>query len=257
MYADSELDYINDCRNKINMYPGEIFSDGNSLCKKVLRALKNECLLTARNGHDKLPPDFCSEECNIMFDAMMVNDTEIEIKKGKFKNSKKGREREMEDEINKLGIFDVEKCKVFCNSECLDYHEHSIDNFVKQARRVIENHIKKIKIWEKELPNIKYKGLFIFDECSVYFKGECKPTNNFKYRFTYEGNKLNVYFPWLDKNIMQQIYNSEIDFVIWYSPYKKNTLMLQTKTAYPTVVILDTRYHKDLVDYVYEEYELS
>lgn len=260
MYADDEVDYISSCRDKINSYPEEIYYDKNSLCKKILRVLQNECLLTARNGHDQLPPDFYSEECEIMFDAMRVNDTEIEVENKKKKillNSKFKREKNIYKELEELEIFNMEKCTIFCNSEYIDYCEHSIDNFFKQAQRVVEKHIKKIKIWKKELPNIKYKGLFIFDESSVYFKGVCVPVDNTTWFFLYEGELPSVYFPWLDKNIMQQVYDSEIDFIVWYSPYKKNSFARQAGITYPSVVILDTRYPQNLVDYVYDEYELS
>lgn len=260
MYADNEIDYIESCRHEINTYANRIKSDGNSLCKKVLNALRNEELLTARNRHDQLPPDFCSSAFNIMFDALRVNDTEIVSEKKKLINKKFARERKMEKDLKQFGI-NTDNCSVFCNSEYTDFKEHSLLNFSNQAKRTIVNHIGKTHIWEKELPDIKYKGLFIFDESGVYFEGDCipmeKPTENSQWLFKFKNNPPHIYFPWLDKTIMQSIYDSAIDFVIWFCPYKYSTIIEQTGLSYPSVIILDVRYGKTLIEYAYNEYTLG
>jgi hypothetical protein len=242
------------------MSSNNIFSDGNSLCKKVLKLWKDEKLLRSRNGHDQLPPDFYSTICGVMFDALRVNDTEVVSEKGKFINNKFARERKMEKELKQLGVK-TDNCTIFCNSEYVDFNEHSLQNFSNQAKRTIDEHISKIHIWNKELPDIKYKGLFIFDESGVYFEGECipaeKPDENSQWIFAFKDNPPHIYFPWLDKNIMQSIFDSEIDFVVWFCPYKYSSLIKQTGILYPTVAILDVRYGKPLVEYIYDEYTLG
>ena len=260
MYADNETDYIETCRQEINTYSNHIKSDGNSLCRKVLNALRNEDLLTARNGHDQPPPDFFSDKCSIMFDALRVNDTETTTERGKLINNKFARERKMEKKLQKLGI-DIENCNVICNSEYVDFNEHSLTNFSNQAKRTTDKHINKIHIWKDELPNIKYKGLFIFDESGLYFEGDCvpveTPAENSQWLFIPKHNPPHIYYPWLDKNIMQSICDSELDFVVWYCPYKHSTITQQTKASYPLVTILDVRYGKSLLEYIYNEYTLG
>ena len=260
MYADNETDYIETCRQEINAYPNYIKSDGNSLCRKVLNALRNKELLTARNGHDQLPPDFCSTTFGIMFDALRVNDTETVSEKGKFTNNKFARERKIEKELKQLGI-DIDDGRMFCNSEYVDFKEHSLLNFSNQAKRTIDEHINKIHIWKDELPNIKYKGLFIFDESGLYFEGDCipaeTPAENSQWLFISKHNPPHIYYPWLDKNIMQSICDSELDFVVWYCPYKHSTITQQTKASYPSITILDVRYGKSLLEYIYNEYTLG
>lgn len=260
MYADNEIDYITSCRKEINTYSNRIESDSNSLCRKVLNALRNEDLLTARNGHDQPPPDFFSDKCSIMFDALRVNDTEIKNEWGKIINNKFARERKMEKELQKLGI-NMENRNVICNSEYVDFSEHSLINFSNQAKRTIDEHIKKIHIWKDELPNIKYKGLFIFDESGLYFEGCCipaeTPAENSKWLFIPKHNPSHIYYPWLDKNIMQPICDSELDFVVWFCPYKHSTITEQTGILYPSVVILDVRYSRTLIEYAYDEYTLG
>ena len=136
MYADNETDYIESCRQEINTCPNQIKSDGNSLCRKVLNALKNEKLLTARNGHGQLPPDFCSTTYGIMFDALRVNDTEFISEKGKYINNKFARERKMEKELKQLGmdIDDLERLRPL--SEKLD-EKHLYEKVIYDA--YIEN----------------------------------------------------------------------------------------------------------------------
>ena len=260
MYADNETDYIETCREEINAYPGHIKSDGNSLCRKVLNALRNKESLTARNGHDQLPPDFYSAIYGLMFDALRVNDTEIISESGKLINNKFIRERKMEKELKQLGT-DINNCTIFCNSEYADFKEHSLLNFSNQAKRTIDNHISKINTWNEELPDIKYKGLFIFDETGVYFEGKCvpveEPAENSQWLFMFKDNPPHIYFPWLDKIIMQSVYDSSLDFVVWFCPYKHDTIVRQTGVDYPSVIILDVRRGKTLVEYTYDEYTLG
>ena len=260
MYADNETDYIEACRQEINAYPNHIKNDGNSLCRKVLNALRNEELLTARNGHDQLPPDFYSTTYGIMFDALRVNDTETNSERGKLINNKFALERKMEKELKHLGM-DIDDCTIFYNSEYVDFKEHSLLNFSNQAKRTIDEHISKIHIWDKELPDIKYKGLFIFDESGVYFEGECipveRPAENSQWLFKFKDNPPHIYFPWLDKTIMQSICDSSIFFVVWFCPYKHSAIVEQTGVNYPSVTILDVRYGKTLVEYTYDEYTLG
>ena len=260
MYGDNETDYIESCRSEINTNPSCVRSDGNSLCRKVLNALRNEDLLTARNGHDQLPPDFVSDKCSIMFDALRVNDTETITERGKPINNKFARERKMEKELQKLGI-NTENYNVICNSEYVDYNEHSLTNFSNQAKRTINDHIGKIHIWKDEFSSMKHKGLFIFDESGLYFEGSCIPTEtpaeNSQWMFLFKNNPPNLYYPWLDQNIMQSICDSELDFVVWYCPYKHSTITQQTRASCPSVTILDVRYGKSLLEYIYNEYTLG
>ena len=255
MFADNELDYLQYCQSIIEDFPQGIKTDGNSLCKKILNLLKNQNLLISRNGHDQLPPDFYSEIYKIMFDALRVNDTEI-INKGKFKNPKFARERMMEKELKQK--INTDNKKIICNSENLTNNEHSLINFSNQAQRTINEHINKIKIWEKELPDMKYKGLFIFDESDLYFKGTAIPLENSKWCFLTQDTSFNFYYPWLDKNIMEPVYNSNLNFIVWFCPYKFFSSIGNFDTNYFNTIILDVRYNnKNLIQYNYNEYALS
>lgn len=248
MFLDNETDIINLIFEHVHSSNVLLYS-GNSFSKKILNYIKKIGTFTENNSHSALPPDFYSDEFSCMFDVMRINDSEIK----KSYNPVKIRERQLEKEIKKSGILDMVSPNptIFIISEGRD-DEHSFKNYKKQCNRVMSEHIKKISIWKNEHPDIKYKGLLIFDETNCYFEGCVIDVYVDLCAFLWDASKPIVYHkPWMDAAFIENAYKSDLDFVIWFCPYKPyGNLLQQTHYHYPKLVILDTRFPRyDFMQY--------
>lgn len=219
--------------------------NGNSFNKKIFRCLLDEANLIADNGHDVLPPDFYSDEHSMMFDVLRINDSEVK----KTYNPVKIRERKGCAEVSQEfdGIF-APDAKMLVISDSDDAGECAYKKYVKNTRRVIGEHIKKLPLWKERHPDIKYKGLFVFDETEVYFEGLSMPSgcSEFGKRWV-RGVKCGceLHRPWLDERLIGQVYESGIDFVVWFCPYKPCGVALDVEPDFPYMTIVDTRFHFD------------
>lgn len=232
----------------------DVVGGGSSLVTKVRRCLLNCNSLCADNGKASLPPDFYCELHSIMFDVMCINDSEVK----KSYNPVKIRERARFNEFVKR-YGDVIKSKdviVTVQDEIPEAREHTYDRYVRMAKRVISEHISKIPLWVQKCPGIKYKGLFIYDETDVYFEGWSEPTGKtepgHEWRRLYRGCAKDVVLhePWRDRNFVEQVFSSDIDFLVWFCPCKVDNFAMQLGRRFPGGAILDTRYAYDgYVDY--------
>lgn len=241
MMFDDERDILDFARSFMTVSSVLQFN-GNSFNKKVLRCLQDESCLTENNGHDDDPPDFYSMSHNMMFDVFRVNDSE----KKKSYNPVKMRERDRHREIvQKFGDMLVPEAKIMIASETDDPHDHTYRQYVKNVSRVSGAHIKKIPLWDKTCPSIKYKGFFIFDETEAYYDGVSMPTGS-----VVPGQEWLRgvdpdgcwHMPWFDRKLVQNLYDAPIDFVAWFCPYKVYGVAVQMGMKYPSLAILDVRY---------------
>lgn len=252
MFLDNEIDAVNYIMHGLDHY-NVLQYDGNSFNKKIFMYVKNLDKFIENNGHDALPPDFYSDEFSCMFDVMRVNDSEIK----KSYNPVKMRERQAEKDIKESGILNAMSSNptIIINSESDNDNEHTLKNYIKNSNRVMSEHIKKINIWKSEHPNIKHKGLLIFDETESYFEGYVQHVYADQYVFAWDANKpLVLHKPWMDATFVKKAYDSELDFVIWFCPYKSHgSLWQKTHYDYPELVILDTRFPRTS----YIQYDIS
>ena len=251
MFLDKEIDLMKYLQINLALEQVLLYN-GNSLEKKVWHCIKDIDALQDNSGHDSLPPDFFSTRYSVMFDVMRTNDTEEK----KTYNPKLSRERKMENELKEKEIIGEHNPNaiVICNSETSKVDEHSYTKYLKQLKRVVSDHLSsnghpnKVKeIWEKEHPNIKYKGLLVFDETECYYEGQTFYAGNEQFAHLWRNDKpLVLHRPWEDKNMMQQFYESDLDFVVWACPYKVfSSITLESKQFYPAVVIIDVRNRRD------------
>ena len=221
----------------------------NSFEQEVFECLNDIDNLKFNNGHNCLPPDCYSNKHNLMFDVMRINDSEV----SKHKNPIKERERKIINELKQRYGIDEKNIIVDSQLPGKGYDkEHKIDYYLKQYKRVVENHINKIPTWEKEHPSITRKGLLICDETELFFEGKAiKLPLIDKWMFLSRKNGV-IHKPWADKKMMEIIFNSKLDFVIWYFPYKPYSAIKKSVEKYPSVVIVDTRKHENnLIEYDY------
>lgn len=232
---------------------------GSSFCYKIIKRLCREDELIENIGHDCSPPDYYSDALDIMFDVMRVNDSECRRHNNPVFREMSMIKKEAAKKINTLGLSDAYAVMPFLNTdESIGYDKvHKFSYYRKHVSRVVSEHIRKIPIWCKEHPKIKYKGLMILDEAGIYFKGKVLPKveeDGSIYWYYIVQKPLIVHYPWLDEFLMAPIINSNLDFVIWFHPYTEESI-LNTKflnREYPALIVIDVR-HKLNGMKLYEE----
>jgi len=202
MYFDDENEILR-CARDYMICDKVLHFNGNSFNKKVQRCLLDTGGLVSDNGHDALPPDFYAPSHNMMFDVLRINDSEVR----KRYNPVKMRERKRCGEVmEKFGDMLAPNAEMVVISETDRSEEHAYKQYVKNAKRVIGEHIKKIPLWEKKCPGIRYKGLFVCDETEAYFEGISMPSGNPDPDYAWlrvVNTKCGLHKPWLDENLVR------------------------------------------------------
>lgn len=244
----------------------------NDFERKILRYIKNVGSFTQNNGHDCPPPDYYSDEFSCMFDVLRINDSEVKKKNNpvlaKEKKAKKEFENALKEELEKDGgdedVLNSPYLQIMYIADSSgNINEHSYPNYKRQAQRVIGEHIKKIPLWKKEHPNILHKGLLIFDETGLCIEATKKHKKDDEFAYSFDAKRgLIIHETWNDPIFMQAIYDSCLDFVIWFNPlkyandvlYNYNTLNFnKPDVKYPAIVIVDAR--NRITDYKEFNYE--
>ena len=170
------------------------------------------------SGKGDPPPDFYNDKLKIMMDVMKVDDHGFISPKGATVNPTRQRESELMRELKEKGFLDkFPNAKIFINAvtDLPTREDHNYqyyrDNFIK----TVKSHIEKIKRYQENHPGYKII-FFVFDESSQYMQVDQKI------------DKIDVgivakAFPhlwFLDKAFVSSFENSELDFLIWFTPYK-------------------------------------
>ena len=244
---DNEQNILNYLLTRTNQ---TLLLRGNSFEKKILRYIKDIKSFTSNNGHGDLPPDYYSDKYSIMFDVLRVNDTEVKktynpLKIEERKIRQLAKEQELLDLPNIAPVLEVD--------EPDDVNAHTYQKYCKQASRTIGEHIRKIPLWIKEHPAIKNKGLLVFDETEFCFEGSITSVGHGQFLYRYK-SPLIIHEAWNDENFVKQIYEADLDFVIWFCPYKPyGKIPMKYNINYPAIVIVDTRFQRTN----YKEYDYS
>lgn len=173
------------------------------------------------SGKGDPPPDFYSDTYGSMMDVMRVDDHGFISKKGKVVNPTLAKEHEIIKDFERKGLFvtnpDV-RLQVLASTDLPTDEDHNYSFYRDSFRRTIASHIKKIKRYKENHPGYKVI-FFVLDESSAYFElDSCT-------RRISEGEAFSGY-PHLwyeDKEFIEAFANTEIDYLIWYTPYKHCT----------------------------------
>ena len=172
------------------------------------------------SSKNDLPPDFYNPDLKLMMDVMRVDDHTHIDKNGKIVNLHNKRESELLVEmINKNDSLRIaaEKGNVFIipRIDLPTDEDHNYNNYKECYNRVINKHIKKIKKYKENHPGYKVI-FFVVDESSPYIKcfGEKRA------RVVGESIYAQPHFWWVDNNMLSCFRDSEVDYLIWMTPYK-------------------------------------
>lgn len=198
--------------------------------KSLICAMKELPKWTANNGHANEPPDYFSIDHRLMFDVMRVNDSEtvITTKRGKkvYNNPTLKRERNLLQEIRDV-FPNVSEDNIFINAvPDGDYDKiHNYQNYYNHAQRVFSSHIARIPRCRELHPGYKM-GFLVMDETESYLQH----SNIIDAAAPYDSNRVyqvlaTPHVPFIDKRFMECLFKSDLDFVIWFMPYKHNEKM--------------------------------
>lgn len=201
------------------------------------------------SGKNDPPPDFYNKKRKIMMDVMRIDDHAFVDDKGNVINNHNKRESEIINKLiknNKNFLELAKKGNIFINpdSGLRGEQDHNYEYYINNFKRVVSNHIKKIEQYKKNHQGYKIV-FFIVDESSPYIKEiKDKRPDDVDTPFFAHPHK------WcFDKNMIDIIINSEIDYVIWMTPYKHFKTIEKIKIPMATIIDVK-RIKKDyLIDY--------
>lgn len=189
------------------------------------------------SAKNELPPDFYNNKLKLMMDVMRIDDHTYVGKKGRIINRYNERESKIVKELINLNekfkeVAESGRLFISPDSGLRGHDDHNYQMYVDNFKRVIEKHIKKINNYKTNHPNFKVI-FFIFDESTPYMKLiDCEAPKN-------PGDLLHgdLHYWWKDRNMLDIIKNSSIDYLVWMTPYK--VFQSVEKVKYPLAVIYE------------------
>lgn len=172
-------------------------------------------------GKSDPPPDFFSDIYKYMMEVMRVDDHSYKNRKGKVVNPTNSHIRDVEKEIVQSGIMEIcPNAELMINAftNLPTDEDHNYRYYYKNFARIVEHHKKRIDLYKKNHPNYKVI-FFIMDESSGYFKAE--DINDITKEKKIGGMTLGTpHFHFMDNKFIRVFENSDIDYLIWYTPFK-------------------------------------
>lgn len=188
------------------------------------------------SGKNDPPPDYYSDKFKLMMDVMRIDDHSFINKKGKICNPHNQRESILRKELEKKNNQIKEASlagRLYINPYTKgEDHNYLLykDNFI----RVISNHINKISMYNANHKDYKLI-FFVCDESSPYIENIC---SDFQ-KFTKAGQEkdVNPHLWWVDNNMLKTMKDSNVDYLIWYTPYKWFNSV--PKVVLPRAIVFD------------------
>lgn len=221
-------------RRDIGMFP---FNLKNILLYRNIHNKRKWRRWIDTSAKNELPPDFYNNKLKLMMDVMRIDDHAYIDDKGRVINRHNERESKLVEElISKNEMFKeiAEKGNLFItpDSGLRGYEDHNYNFYVDNFKRVVSKHINKIEKYKKNHPGFK-TIFFVFDESSPYMKLiDCDVPKK-------PGDLMHgdLHQWWNDSNMLNVIKNSDIDYLIWMTPYKFFNSV--GKVRYPLAMIYE------------------
>lgn len=205
------------------------------------------------SGKDAPPPDFYCDDFQLMMDVMRVDDHGFK-KKGKTINPTLTREHQLEKELKESGILDQSpNAKIFINAvtDLSTREDHNYNYYLANFKRTVENHKSKITRYRQNHPEHRII-FFVFDESSMYCEVE-EANKAIKKGEMFIGYP---HFWFFDKEFLSVFEKSDIDYLIWYTPYKHFEAIIPPLQI-PSVCVYDCKKTLDNQKTYKPEYMMS
>lgn len=197
---------------------------------------------TNSSGKSDPPPDFFSDELGLMMDIMRVDDHGHVGRDGKsIVNPTLQRESEVMRELKQKGILDIfpnAQPHLIVDRRLPTDEDHNYIFYRDNFNRTVGSHIKKIANYRSNHPGLK-TVFMVFDESSPYFES-MEPYKARKIGDVQRG-KPHLWF--LDSAFMAIVKNSDIDYLVWFTPYKHCDLFssIDGRVELPMAVVINVR----------------
>lgn len=234
----------------------EIFILGNIFrCKRLLLSLRNYFRRkkwinsSAKNAP---PPDFYNDKTKMMMEVMKIDDHAFIDSRGKIQNPTAKKEKELLKSYfgkdYKTDRNDL-SCYVVASSGLPTKEDHDYQKYFTNFQRVFENHNSKIPKYKENHPGYKII-FFVYDESSAY----CECINSKDASLMPEIGrviKVNPHYPFFDRKFMDIIIKSNVDYVIWFMPWKLIRMTYKRNLSFPKCAIIEKGniVEKKLIDY--------
>ena len=223
--------------------------------RRLISFIKNDTIWTNNATDTNNPPDLYIDKYKMMADLMMVDDNGhyITTKDGEQKYINK--EREATSKLYKQlcgkdaaeTFPDIGELLLVADTSHIPTNEHHcFEWYYKEFKRIVEEHIKSIKIYKQKFP--AYKTIFfIVDESTSYIRTKCLPKDVDINKPTLTDIQ-DIHFPFWDSSFLDVLKGTTqtddgltvgIDYVVWYMPYKFIKTTNGMLKILPTIAVLD------------------
>lgn len=247
---DKELNIIKDFQEMNNYEIALIPMDLKtiSIFKSIHSKRKWKKWIDSSSKND-LPPDFYNPNLKLMMDVMRVDDHTHIDENGKLVNPHNKRESELLEEIIKKNDslrIAAENGNVFIipRTNLPTNEDHNYNYYKNCFNRVVTKHIKKIKKYKENHPGYKVI-FFVVDESSPYI--QC--TSEKRAKVVGESIYAQPHFWWIDNSMLSCFKDSEVDYLIWMTPYKH--FDSKEKVVLPKAIVYNVKKikYKKLITY--------
>lgn len=255
---DSEMEIFKSCcgteTEKVFIISGseESVEYVNACC--IYESIINSSDWLDNSANTNIPPDLINHKLQIFIEVMRFDD---HSKNGKD-NPTRARTSKMKEELFEK-MPEAKNKNVFINAvtDLPTDEDHSYAMYIKGFQRVIKKHLSKLETYQNNFPNYK-KAFLLFDESSgVYYELVDKLRKDIKIRIG-SSALVQTHLFFYDKNFVDTFINSDLDYLIWYCPYKIDNE--NNKIDFPYVIFYDIqnfKNHKDELIIYHEEKMIS
>lgn len=174
------------------------------------------------SGKADPPPDFYSDEDGLMMDVMRIDDHTRTTEGGKVVNPVNQKESRIYRELREKGLIDKLSSPsiVFINAttDLPSKEDHNYTFYYTCFQRVIKKHIDSIDLYRKNHPDHKIV-FFVMDESAGYIQALNEQMANTTI-VPGQAYEFYLYCQFWDKKFIDAFRGTDIDYLIWYCPFK-------------------------------------
>ena len=226
-----------------------VFPENDEIAKHVLLSLmndKDQHSWRNTSGKSDPPPDYVCNELNIMMEVMRVDDHTRIGKKGTPINHINALESKLQRELDQLFPGIPKFINAVSDLKGLDDHNYRF--YVDGFHRIVGQHINHIPLYRKNHSD-KILVFYVFDESSAYMEAKNKEDASKGIRINQPVLGRKHIYP-QDKNFLDIFKDSDVDYLIWHTPFKRYFRTIETKQLPQVCVInLKTMNWERLIDY--------
>ena len=195
------------------------------------------------NTKSQFPPDFINEEDSLIMEVMRIDNHSVD---GKI-NPNLAKQREMIKEIEKIrDVFPgAERIITNAVTDLPTNEDHNYVNYYTSFQRTIRKHLSKLKKYKNNYPNKKVIFLVADETSGIYFEAITK-TDFISY------GRPHLVFQ--DKRFVSEFINSELDYLLFYSPYNYFET-IEEHLQLPQLIVFDVKHMKDNKDFTIIDYD--